>query len=144
MFLQLKDISTDIVSRYNLHEIAINGKVYTKIRKGMYGLPQAGILASKLLQKNLAQFGYFRSKHTPGLWKHHTRPVTFVLVVDDFGVKYVGKQHVLHLLNALKTFYEKISVDWEGKLFCGITLNWDYKNKHVDLSMPGYIKKCST
>ena len=63
-----------------------------------------------------------------------------VLVVDDFGVKYVGKQHVLHLLNALKMFYEKISVDWTGKLFCGITLNWNYQQKYVDLSMPGYIK----
>ena len=140
MFLQLRDIPPDIVSKYNLHELAINGKVYVEIRKGMYGLPQAGILASKLLQKNLAQFGYFQCKHTPGLWKHHTRPVTFVLVVDDFGVKYVGKQHVLHLLNALKMFYEKISVDWTGKLFCGITLNWNYQQKYVDLSMPGYIK----
>ena len=46
----------------------------------------------------------------------------------------------MHLLNALKTFYKKISIDWEGKLFCGIKLQWDYKNKHVDLSMPGYIQ----
>ena len=106
----------------------------------MYGLPQAGILANKLLQKNLAQFGYFPCKHTPGLWKHQTRPITFVLVVDDFGVKYVGKEHVLHLLNALRTFYQKITINWDGTLFCGITIHWDYTNKHVDLLMPGYIQ----
>ena len=53
--------------------------------------------------------------------------------MDDFGVKYVGRENVVHLLTALKTFYNKISVDWEGKLFCDITLNWDYQNKHIDL-----------
>ena len=60
--------------------------------------------------------------------------------MDDFGVKYEGKEHVWHLVNALQKFYTKISVDWEGKLFCGITLDWDYQNKHVDLSIPGYIQ----
>jgi hypothetical protein len=27
-----------------------------------------------------------------------------------------------------------------GGLYCGITLHWDYVDKYVDLSMPGYIK----
>ena len=52
----------------------------------------------------------------------------------------MGKEHVLYLLNALQTFYTKISVDWEGKVFCGITLDWNYQNKHVDLSMPRCIQ----
>ena len=55
MFHNLKDIPTDIGTQYNLHNIAINKKVYVGIRKGMYGLPQAGILANKLLQKNPAK-----------------------------------------------------------------------------------------
>ena len=67
IFIYLKDIPPDIIQQYNLNNIAINGKVYVEIRKGMYDLPQAGILANKLLQKNLAQFGYFPCKHTPGL-----------------------------------------------------------------------------
>ena len=66
-------------------------------------------------------------------------PVLFSLVVDDFGIKYVGKQHVNHLLEALKEHYE-VSKDWDGKLYCGITLDWDHKNRTVDLSMPGYIQ----
>ena len=44
--LYIKYIPPDIVEQYNLNEIAINGKVYVEIRKGMYGLPQAGILAN--------------------------------------------------------------------------------------------------
>jgi hypothetical protein len=33
-----------------------------------------------------------------------------------------------------------ISSDWNGSAYCGFTLEWDYKNRTVDLSMPGYIK----
>jgi hypothetical protein len=68
-----------------------------------------------------------------------TRPIQFTLVVDDFGVQYVGAEHAHHIIAALETDYT-VSKDWTGGLYCGIALNWDYANKHVDLSMPGYIK----
>ena len=61
-----------------------------------------------------------------------------MLVVDDCGVNYVGKQHANHLLHALEEHYE-ISTDWAEKLDCGITIAWDYINRTVDLSMPNYI-----
>jgi hypothetical protein len=54
-------------------------------------------------------------------------------------VKYVGCENAEHLLQALHNDYEAVSCDWKGKLFCGITLKWDYDNKTVDLSMPKYI-----
>jgi hypothetical protein len=60
-------------------------------------------------------------------------------VVEDFGVHYVGGKHAQHLSDALKTDYT-VSNDWTCGLFCDITLKWDYANKHVDLSMPGYIE----
>jgi hypothetical protein len=41
---------------------------------------------------------------------------------------------------SLKEYYE-VAVDWTGLLFCGIKLTWDYKQCHVDCSMPGYINK---
>ena len=62
-----------------------------EIRKAIYGLPQAGVLANKLLKKRLASAEYYEMPHTPGLWKHVSHPIAFTLVVDDFGVKYVGK-----------------------------------------------------
>jgi hypothetical protein len=55
-----------------------------EIHKGMYGLPQAGILANKLFKERLVHHGYFEQPHTLGLWKHVTRPVWFNLHVDDF------------------------------------------------------------
>jgi endonuclease I len=59
--------------------------------------------------------------------------------VDDFGVKYVGREHTEHLMECIKKNYN-ISSDWKGSAYCGLTLEWDYKKGTVDLSMPGYIK----
>ncbi len=45
-----------------------------------------------------------------------------------------------HLLIALNDYY-KVEIDWTGRLYCGLTLDWNYKDRHVDTSMPGYINK---
>jgi hypothetical protein len=65
--------------------------VYIEVQKGMCGMPQASILANQLLARHLAIHGYHQTKFTPGLWRHVTHPIQFTLVVDDFGVQYVGK-----------------------------------------------------
>jgi hypothetical protein len=50
MLLQLKLIPDEIIAQYNLREKADDkGWVYVCIELGMYGLPQAGLLANKLL-----------------------------------------------------------------------------------------------
>jgi hypothetical protein len=59
--------------------------------------------------------------------------------VDDFGFKYVGREHAEHIMELIKKNYN-ISSDWNGSAYCGLTLEWDYKNRTVDLSMSGYIK----
>jgi hypothetical protein len=94
-----------------------------EIRKGMYGLPQAGVLANKLLKKRLTWHGYFKQPHTPGLWKHHSRPVWFNLCVDDFGIEYIRTENLQHLYDALRTETYEIVEDWEGNLYCGIPWN---------------------
>jgi hypothetical protein len=107
----------DVVEHYKLRELAtLDGAIYCEIRKGMYGLPQAGIIAQQLLEERLAKHGYRQSATTPGLWKHDTRPICFSLVVDDFGVKYVGEEHAQHLLETIRT-YNKCSGDWEGERY---------------------------
>jgi hypothetical protein len=60
-------IPEDIIKHCGLHKKALDGYVYMEFRKGMYGLPQAGILASKLLKLHLAHHGYFKQPHMPGL-----------------------------------------------------------------------------
>ena len=115
------------------------GKVYVEIRKDLYSLPQAGILANELLQKNLMKHGYATCKHTPRLWTHKTKSIQFIPVVDDFGVKYVGRENFLYLITAIKGCYPKVTINWQGKLFCGNTLQWNYDKKIVDLSMLEYV-----
>jgi hypothetical protein len=88
MKMLLSHFPEEIVQKYNLN--AVDGWVYIEIRKGMYGLKQAGLLANQLMQTRLAPFGYYPVRHTPGLWLHGTRPISFTLMVDDFAVKYVA------------------------------------------------------
>ena len=85
MKLHLDIIPEEILSQYNLWDIAVDGWVYCEINKGMYGLPHAGKIANDRLVKHLQPHWYAPVTHTPGLWKHHTRNITFTLVVDDFG-----------------------------------------------------------
>jgi hypothetical protein len=40
----------------------------------------------------------------------------------------------------LKQETYKLTEDWAGDLFCGISLRWDYEKWWLDISMPGYIK----
>ena len=77
---------------------------------------------------------------TAGLWKHLDSDLIFALVVDDFGVKYTNIADAKHLMSTLSELY-KVSEDWEGTRYCGITLAWDYNARTCDLSMPGYIER---
>ena len=109
-----------------------------QIEKGMPGLKQAGKIANDWLRTHMKKYDYSPMSRTPALWKHATRPTIFVLVVDDFDIKYESLQDAHHLLNALRNLYG-ITVDWTGKLYCGLTLAWDYYNRTCQLSMPSYI-----
>ena len=135
MNMKIDILPNEIIKKYNLRDIFHNEYVYFKIKMGMYGLPEAGILANKLLKKRLSKHGYYECQFTPGLYRHVWRPIMFSLVVDDFGVKCQGIQHAKHLKEALEKYYE-VAVDWKGRLFCGITLGWNYNTRHVDLSVP--------
>jgi hypothetical protein len=138
MKMLLSRFPEEIVNKYNLNALAVDGWVYIEIQKGMYGLKQAGLLANQLLQTRLAPFGYYTARNTPGLWLHKTRTISFSLVVDDFAVKYVGKQHADHLRNTLLKTYE-LTNDWTATVYSGMTLKRDYKNRTCDISMPGYV-----
>jgi hypothetical protein len=60
-------IPNTFIKAYNLRPKIHNGFLYMEIRKGMYGLPQSGIIANKLLLKWLKLHGYYRVTNTTGL-----------------------------------------------------------------------------
>jgi hypothetical protein len=128
----------NIIDLYNLEPLIVNDYVYAEVRKGMYGLPQAGKLANDALVKYLAPHGFIPCDVTPGLWRDTTSDLMFTLVVDDFGVRYTDKATVDRLLNVLQQEY-KCSTDWTGERYVGLTLAWDYDKGTCDISMPGYI-----
>ena len=99
-----------------------------------------GLLANEQLEKRLNKHGYWQSKLVPRLCKHDTRPKHFTLVVDNFGVKYTQQEDVDHLKTVLECDYT-VTADWTGKRYIGITLDWDYEQQRVHLSMPNYVKK---
>ncbi len=139
--LKLSNIPADIIAHYNLMDIATpEGHVRCKVRQGMYGLPQAGIIPQELLEERLKAEGYRQSLYTPGLWTHNWRPIQFTLVVDNFGVKYAREEHAQHLLESVRKHY-KCSCKMEGERYFGLTLKWDYTKREVQIMMPGYVSK---
>ena len=127
--MKLSNFPEDIIKLYKLQEkVTSDGYIYVEVRHGMYGLPQSRLLAQQLLEKSLGAHGYSQSRFTPGFWSHESRPISFSLVVDDFSIKYVGKEHADHLILVLKEHYE-LSEDWGGTKYCRATFDWDYKNK---------------
>ena len=121
MRMPLSLFSRWIIKQYNLEKNTHNGCVHLEMRRAIWGLPQAGILANKHLCQKLALAGYFESP----LWY--------------FGITFVNKEGVNHLIEAFEKGY-KLTNDWMGDLYCRITL-WEYVNWTVDISMSGYIKK---
>jgi hypothetical protein len=58
MNMLLSRFPEEIVQKYNLHALAVDSWVYFEIRKGMYGLKQAGLFVNQLLQTRLTPVEY--------------------------------------------------------------------------------------
>jgi hypothetical protein len=48
MVVMMVSLPQEMINDYGLNDLAVDGKVYIEIQKGMYGLPQADILANEL------------------------------------------------------------------------------------------------
>ena len=75
MKMKIDILPDDIIKKYNLGYIVYNEYVYFKIKMGMYGIPEAGILSKKLLKKRLSKHGYYKCQFTPVLFRHLWRPI---------------------------------------------------------------------
>ena len=59
-----------------------------------------------------SQLWYYQVKRTPGLCQNVWKTISFALALENFGIRYVGREHADHLMSALKIYYEKITIDW--------------------------------
>ena len=108
-------ILDNIIQKYNLLPLVRNGLISFNIHKGMYGLPQTGRPARNFLTEHLVPKVFPMNKHTRTMDTQMT-PILFFLVLDDFGIKYVGKEHAKHLISAIRKFYP-VSEYWSGILY---------------------------
>ena len=68
-----------------------HGWIYVATRCSNYGLKQSRKLSNDLLRNRPKNENYYKTNTTPGVWQHTWRPIHFYLVVDGFGVEYVGE-----------------------------------------------------
>ena len=138
--ISVKLLPVAIIEKYHLTQFIHNEKVLVEVTQGMYGLPQAGLLAQQRLIAHLAKSDYHECPNVPCLFRHATNSVAFSLVVDDFGIKYKEKADADHLIACIRSLYE-LKVDWSGGQYLGITIKFDSIARTATLSMPGYIHK---
>jgi hypothetical protein len=68
MQLRIADMPDKVIEHYNLRDKATpDGYIYCEIQRGMYGLPQARIIAQQPIKERLQKHGYRQSQTTPGL-----------------------------------------------------------------------------
>jgi len=96
--LPISLVPEQFIQLYNLSPLVTNGKLYLKVTKTMYGFPQSGSIAHVQLADILHKAGFQDHDHTPGLWTHQTKPISFILLCDDFGIKYVIYKIIMILL----------------------------------------------
>ena len=86
MRIQANQIPDKIREKYKLD--LSKGYVMTSIHKGMYGLPHAGKLAQDQLNSHLKVHGFHMVPNTQCVYRHETKNIMFMLMTDDFGIKY--------------------------------------------------------
>jgi hypothetical protein len=60
--IKISNIPEEIINEYNLRDkVTESGHVHIEANNGMYGLPQAGLIANELLEKWLNEHGYHQS-----------------------------------------------------------------------------------
>jgi hypothetical protein len=103
----------------------------------MYGLPQAGILANKLLRQRLGCHGYLEIHYTPAF--RNTSPgqsglicASTTLVSNTFVMRISSTSFLCYTLKCTNLL--RIGLD-------RINLEWNYDKHWVDIAMPVYAIK---
>ncbi len=113
--------------------------VIFRIDQTMYGLKDAGKLSNlRLVSLLLVSASGFLETTTPCLFRHVSRPISFVLVVGDFGIKYRNRDDYEHLISCLSRLYHVKSHPIASK-FLGFAISHDRSQRTLSLSYPGYV-----
>ena len=123
-----------IINAYKLYGLVHGGYIYIGMKWGIYGLPQekklqtTSSLNSLIHVVNNQQIIHPSCGDTAGAQSCSLSPV------QNFSVNYVGYQLADRLVTTIKKY--GCSEDYMGGLYCGITLNFEYGQCTMDLSIP--------
>ena len=129
-----------VVKFYNLTQFVNSKAIYFSVHRTHYGLPQAGALSQQRLFKHLEKNGYTQCPNTPSFFRNHDGSVRFSLVVDDFAILWTKQKSIDHFITTLRQLYS-VKINWEGTKYIGMNIDINRKERHVTLSMAGYIDK---
>jgi hypothetical protein len=118
--IALKFLSQKVLDKHNLHQFIHNNSVLFEVIKSMYGLPHAGKIAHDVLIERLASHGYHQTG-TNCLFRHVSNGVAFVLVVDDFGVKFQDLSGAEDLIRCLQLYYT-LTIKKDATKFLELTI----------------------
>ena len=109
--------------------------MYIKCYKATYGMSEAGDLSNQQLNSFLKPHRYTPCLLTPFLCTQKKLPIAFSLAVGFFWGQICRGKHVDHLHRILLQHYKIIEQYCKGKLFCGLTLEWNYSAGYVETSL---------
>ena len=133
-----KHVSDAVLIKHDLHQYVVDGHILFRVDKSMYGHPAAGRLANEDLVALLASDGYIQYANIPCFSSHVASPISFTLVVHDFGVKYTNKAGPHALVATLEKKYE-VKTDITGGKYGAVSLDWDYASNTLETSMPNFV-----
>ena len=136
--IPVRDIPDETMIEFDLQQYVANDTVLFQVDGTMYGHPVAGRIANADLVAHLALHNYLQDPDIPSFFQHTNNLVSFTLVVDDFGIKYTGKDTLEDLIRVLQLKYT-IKIDITGQKYVGLRLAWDYIANTVTLDMPTAI-----
>jgi hypothetical protein len=133
-------VPDSVIKEYNLEPFIVNGFIYFKIVKCLWGLPQSGYISQCKLFKLLEENGYHEDLVIPCLFTNKAKSLSLLVTVDDFLVKSSDPAASSHLKQVLDSQY-KIKTDTGERgyyTYLGFKIEFDNKAKLVSLSMPHY------
>ena len=108
-----KNIPRALLEKHDLISYIVDEHILCRVDGTMYGHPASGRLANADLVQHLAAHGYAQDANVPCMFAHSKAPISFSLVVDDFGIKYTNDEDIADLVRVLKLKYQ-LRVDLTG------------------------------
>ena len=124
MFIAAKDITLEMREEYKEFIHQHTGRLMLKLIRSIYGMRQAGYIAQRNLLALLKANGYYESGYD-SIFTSNDGKTIFLTHTDDFAIGYDDEKEVQQLVQMLTEAKYKITIDMEGKNFCGFEVEYN-------------------